>query len=76
MKTRYNQTPPQKTIKSPGTTAEWNRLMRTVIGRAEQLRHKSLPGLREALAQGRAEQHLRRMGIIHQGDIEREFPQT
>jgi hypothetical protein len=76
MKTRYNQEPSQKAIKSPGTTVEWTRLMRTVIARAEQLKHKSLPGLREALAKGQSEPYLRRMGIIHQVDIDREYPLT
>lgn len=48
--------------------------MMAVIDRAEQLGSRHLPGLRQAQANGRAEAHLRLLGIIHTGDIEREFP--
>jgi hypothetical protein len=50
--------------------------MRAVITRAEELNHPSLPGLREALAKGNAEAHLRRRGIITLRDIERELPKN
>jgi hypothetical protein len=48
--------------------------MMAVIERAEQIGSNHLPGLRHAQANGQAEAHLRRFGIIHTGDIEREFP--
>jgi hypothetical protein len=50
--------------------------MMAVIDRAEQANSKELPGLRHAQANGVAEAHLRRLGIIHAGDIDREFPMT
>ena len=48
--------------------------MRTVIARAEATQHPALASLRQALAQGKAEDALRRRGVIHEGDINREFP--
>ena len=69
----FNLSPPPKVV-TPKSHDEWSRLMRQVIERAEQLQHRHLPGLRASLAGGNAEKHLRTLGIIHQGDIEREFP--
>jgi hypothetical protein len=63
-----------KQIRTPQTTNEWTRLMMAVIDRAEQVGSNHLPGLRLAQADGKAEAFLRRLGIIHTGDIERELP--
>lgn len=60
--------------RTPQTSNEWTRLMMAVIDRAEQIGSRHLPGLRHAQANGTAEAHLRLLGIIHTGDIEREFP--
>ena len=69
---RTNTTPtPIRTPRSPG---DWTRLMMAVIDRAEQIGSRHLPGLRHAQANGKAEAHLRLLGIIHTGDIERELP--
>lgn len=62
------------TIRKPQSPSEWTKLMMAVIDRAEQTNSKELPGLRHAQVNGKAEAHLRRMGIIHAGDIDREFP--
>ena len=63
-----------KVIRTPQTSSDWTRLMMAVIERAEQTGSNHLQGLRHAQANGKAEAHLRRFGIIHTGDIEREFP--
>jgi len=65
---------PQKPIRTPQTSPEWARLMMAVIDRAEQIKAPNLPGLRQAQASGKAEAFLRRLGIIHTGDIDRELP--
>ena len=63
-----------RTIQAPEGKLEWNRLMQVVIRRAEQAGDRRLLGLRKALADGKSEQTLRRLGIIHPVDAEREFP--
>lgn len=47
--------------------------MRTVISRAKEVGHPALSGLKDALANGKSEDYLRRMGVIHTRDLEREF---
>lgn len=65
---------PPKTIRTPQSTSEWTRLMLAVLDRATQIGSPLLPGLRQAQVNGKAEAHLRRLGIIHTGDIDRELP--
>jgi hypothetical protein len=48
--------------------------MHTAITRAELVGSRQSHSLRKALADGQSETALRRLGIIHEGDIEREFP--
>lgn len=48
--------------------------MQATIQRAEQVGSSQVYGLRKALADGVSERFLRRLGIIHEGDIDREFP--
>lgn len=60
--------------RTPKQSGDWTRLMMAAIERAEQVGSRHLPGLRAAQASGKAEAHLRLLGIIHTGDIEREFP--
>lgn len=50
--------------------------MQLVIRRAEQSQDRRLLGLRAALADGKTETALRRLGIIHEIDVEREFPSS
>lgn len=61
-------------VREPTTPAEWTALMLAAIRRAEKLQHSALPGLKKALTEGKSEAYLRRMGVIHIGDIERELP--
>lgn len=62
------------TIKIPTSLYDWNALMLRVIERAEKSQDARLPGLRAAHAEGRVEAHLRKMGIISEVDMGREFP--
>lgn len=64
----------QRKIKAPERAVDWYRLMQLVIRRAEQVGNRQLSGLRRALADGESELTLRRLGIIHEVDIDREFP--
>jgi len=65
--------PPKR--KGPANTAEWQKLLQVVIDRMQRL---GLPNdsLRAAYGQVRSEEVLRRMGILSQVDIDREFPLT
>lgn len=65
---------PTPTILHPKNQGEWTKLCQAAIRHAELTKDRRLSGLRTALATGKAEQHLRRMGIIHEGDLAREFP--
>jgi hypothetical protein len=65
---------PKPTIQAPTTHGGWQNLMTTVISRAVEVRSRFLPGLRDAQATNQAEMYLRRLGIIHQNDIDRLFP--
>jgi hypothetical protein len=49
-------------------------LLRKAITRAEAVKDRRLEGLRNAQVKDQAEKHLRLMGIIHERDIDREFP--
>jgi hypothetical protein len=44
------------------------------VSRARQVRPEWVPGLLAAQQKGQTEAHLRRLGIIHLGDVEREMP--
>jgi hypothetical protein len=74
MPTRLTKAPTKPVIQAPKTSAEWHQLMLQVISRAGAAKSKLLPGLRDALAKGKTEPFLRRLGIIHKNDIERLFP--
>ena len=69
----YNQA--KTTKKMPTKPLEWTRLMQTVIKRADTVKDRRAGGLRKALATGKAEALLRRMGIISEIDLLREFPE-
>jgi len=68
------KTAPQK-IEAPKTLDGWHQLMRQAIERAERLGYRHAHGLRKAFVDGKAERHLRMMGIIHPGDLLRVFPE-
>lgn len=60
--------------REPATARDWHRLMQKVIARARQLKDRREPGLQSAINQGAIPQTLKRMGIICETDIRREFP--
>lgn len=64
-----------RTTKSrPATPNEWDLLMRKAILRAEKANDSRLASLRTALQQGKSSATLKRMGIIGENDLNREFP--
>jgi hypothetical protein len=69
-----NQQPKsQRSIKAPTRQEDWKQLLRKAIQQAENSKDRRLEGLRNALANNQAEKHLKKLGIIHEGDIKREF---
>lgn len=60
--------------RGPSNPVEWERLLRKAIARAEMLQDRRVAGLKAALAQGKAEQALKRLGVIREEDLLREFP--
>lgn len=70
----FNQPPPKPT-QAPTTHADWHSLMVKAIEKADRTGDRRAPGLRKALAEGKAERHLRMLSIIHEGDLHREFPE-
>ena len=73
MVARLMKAPPKRKIQAPKTVVEWSKLMTNTIARASESKSKLLPGLRDAQARGQVEPYLRRLGIIHQNDIDRLF---
>ncbi len=53
---------------------EWERLLKRALEQAEKAQDRRVGALRAALSQGRAAEVLKRMGIIGENDIDREFP--
>ena len=74
MATRLTKPAAKPKIQPPKTSSEWTNLMRTTIDRAVEAKSRLVPGLRDALAKGQTERFLRRLGIIHQNDLDRLFP--
>lgn len=72
MTTRTHTQQTKKPI--PASPQEWNRLLSQTIRRAEALQSPRLAGLRKAMLDGKAEKHLREMGILSEVDVDREFP--
>lgn len=58
----------------PKTPFEWENLMRQVMARARDQRDRRHEGLKGVIERGEAAKVLRRMGIICEADIQREFP--
>lgn len=58
----------------PTTVAGWSALLDRAISRAAELKDRRLGGLAKAQSEGTAEKALRRMGILSEADIAREFP--
>lgn len=64
----------QTRAKPPSRKEDWKQLLRKTIQRAEASEDRRLEGLKNALVKDLAEPHLRRLGIIHDRDLQREFP--
>jgi len=58
----------------PTRQEDWKQLLHKAIAQAESIKDRRLNGLRHALINNQAEKYLRKLGIIHEGDIKREFP--
>lgn len=71
---RIRHLKPKPKRREPSTPQEWITLMRRVISRAKKLRDRRAAGLEEAVRQRKTHQTLKRMGIICEADILREFP--
>jgi hypothetical protein len=67
-------TTPKRSIQAPERREDWNQLLRKAIQRADRAGDRRVEGLRQALIDGKAEKHLRLLGIIHDVDLTREFP--
>ena len=76
MPTRILKKPEKNTrVQAPQRTDDWRKLLHKAIKRAEAIKDKRLTALHGALkSNSSAEKVLRGMGIIHDRDIEREFP--
>ena len=59
---------------APKGPMDWDRLLRQAIERADLTKDTRAIALRNALAQGRAAEILKKMGIIGENDLNREFP--
>lgn len=66
---------PVKRTQAPERRDDWKQLINKAISMAEAIGDRRLEGLKRAFVEGRAEQHLRLLGIIHDRDLDREFPQ-
>ncbi len=66
----------QKPVVKRGSlsTLGWASLMRQVIARAETVGDRRVAGLKAALQGGESEALLRKLGIICENDVAREFP--
>jgi len=58
----------------PKTPHEWDGLMRKVMARAVQVQDRRLQGLQGVISRGETAKFLKKMGIICENDILREFP--
>jgi hypothetical protein len=62
------------TNKTPKTHHEWDNLMRKVIARAKEQQDRRLEGLQGVIPKGQSAKFLKKLGIICENDILREFP--
>lgn len=64
----------KKAVAAPQSKDDWDRLMAKAIERATATSSRLQGGLQQALAAGKSEQVLRRLGILSMADLEREIP--
>ena len=60
--------------KKPVTPREWDDLLRKVMARATQVQDRRLQGLQGVIPKGESQKLLRKLGIVCENDILREFP--
>jgi len=60
--------------REPTSPLDWERLLRKAISRAQKTQDKRLVLLQAALPKGQARNVLKKMGIICETDLGREFP--
>jgi hypothetical protein len=65
---------PKQVIKLPKSHDDWHRLMLGALDAAAKSQDRRQNAMRVALASGKTEQYLRKIGVICQADIQREFP--
>jgi hypothetical protein len=56
------------------TPAAWDKLLKSAIARAETKNHPRLQALKSVQGTGKTAEVLKKMGIICEADILREFP--
>lgn len=74
MSTRTRTTTAKVSPRSPKTPFEWDNLLRKVMERAKAQGDRRHAGLQGVIGKGESAKALRRMGIICEADILREFP--
>ena len=72
MASRINK-PRQSAVKLPQTHDDWHQLMMQALQLAEKVQDPRTNGLRAALAEGKSEAYLRKIGVICPADLKREF---
>lgn len=70
---KLNPTPPKR---GPMGRAQWVQLLRKAISKAQLVKDARQEALQAALLAGTAEPTLRKMSIICEADILREFPDS
>lgn len=68
---KLNPAPPKRGAAAP---SQWNQLMRKALARAQEIGDSRVGSLQQALREGTVEKTLRRMSIVCEADIAREFP--
>lgn len=63
----------QAARRGPRTPSEWHRLMEQLLERAQKL-NVNMTAMRAAYQAGKAEEYLRREGILTLNCIDREYP--
>lgn len=71
---RVRKLEPAQASLAPVGQNQWNQLLRKALGAAELAKDPRLATLRQAMMSGTAEKTLRRMSLICEADLQREFP--
>ena len=58
----------------PQRREDWNKLLKAALQRAEANQDRRSEGIKRAMIDNKAEAHLRRLGIVCDADLTREFP--